>query len=117
LPTMVCTPHELEFDGRILRADGRAIDLVYRRVLVNAILERPPECRALTEADAARAVCVANTFRCKIPHKKAFFALLTDEEFGDLFGAEQREIAARHTPWTRLVREGTTTRSGKRIDL
>jgi hypothetical protein len=117
LPTMVCTPQELEFDGRILRADGRAIDLVYRRVLINDILERPAECRALTEAYAARAVCVANTFRCKIPHKKAFFALLTDEEFGDLFSAEEREIAARHIPWTRLVKEGTTTRNGKRLDL
>jgi hypothetical protein len=117
IPTMVCTPQELEFDGRILRADGRAIDLVYRRVLINDILERPAECRALTEAYAARAVCVANTFRCKIPHKKAFFALLTDEEFGDLFSAEEREIAARHIPWTRLVKEGTTTRNGKRLDL
>src|SRR4029453_14044741 len=117
LPTMVCTPQELEFDGRILRADGRAIDLVYRRVLINDILERPAECRALTESYAARAVCVANTFRCKIPHKKAFFALLTDEEFGDLFSAEEREIAARHIPWTRLVKEGTTTRNGKRLDL
>ncbi len=117
VPTIVCTPEQLEFDGRTLRADGRAIDLVYRRVLINDILEKPAECRALTDAYASRAVCVANTFRCKIPHKKAFFALLTDEEFADLFTADERAIAARHVPWTRLVREGTTTRNGKRLDL
>jgi hypothetical protein len=117
VPTIVCTPQQLEFDGRTLQTDGRTIDLVYRRVLINDILERPQECRPLTDAYAARAVCIANTFRCKIPHKKAFFALLTDEEFGDLFTGEEREIAARHVPWTRLVRDGTTTRNGRRVDL
>jgi hypothetical protein len=117
VPTIVCTPQQLEYDGRTLQVDGRTIDLLYRRVLINDILEKPQECRALTDAYAARAVCVANTFRCKIPHKKAFFALLTDETFGSLFTAEEREIASRHIPWTRLVREGSTTRNGKRLDL
>jgi hypothetical protein len=117
VPTIVCTPQQLEFDGRTLRVDGRTIQLLYRRVLINDILEKPAECRALTDAYAARAVCVANTFRCKIPHKKAFFALLTDEEFADLFSESERAIAARHIPWTRLVRDGATTRNGKRLDL
>jgi hypothetical protein len=54
------------------------IDLVYRRVLINDIVDRPDECAALVRAYEARAVCVANTFQCKLPHKKAFFAVLTD---------------------------------------
>jgi hypothetical protein len=117
VPTIVGTPQQLEFDGRTLRVDGRAIDLVYRRALVNDVIEKPAECKALVDAYAARAVCVANTFLCKIPHKKAFFALLTDDAFGDLFSREERDVAARHIPWTRLVREGETTRNGKRVDL
>jgi uncharacterized circularly permuted ATP-grasp superfamily protein len=86
-------------------------------VLINDILSRADDCRALTEAYAARAVCVANTFRCKIPHKKAFFAVLTDERFADLFTADEQATAVRHIPWTRLVAEGRTTRGGKDIDL
>jgi uncharacterized circularly permuted ATP-grasp superfamily protein len=117
VPTVVCTPQQLEFDGRTLGVDGRTIDLVYRRVLINDIVEKPVECKALVDAYTARAVCVANTFRCKIPHKKAFFSLLTDEAFSDLFTSEEREIATRHIPWTRLVREGETTRNGRRLDL
>ena len=39
------------------------------------------------KAYEARAVCVANTLRCKIPHKKAFFAVLTDERNRELFSA------------------------------
>ena len=48
-------------------------------MLINDIVARADECRALTDAYEQRAVCVANTFRCKIAHKKAFFAVLTDE--------------------------------------
>jgi uncharacterized circularly permuted ATP-grasp superfamily protein len=117
VPTLVCDPRDLVFDGTALTGGGRRIDLVYRRVLINDILARPDECRALTDAYAARAVCVANTFRCKIPHKKAFFAVLTDERFTSLFTDDERAIARAHVPWTRLVAEGTTTRNGDRIDL
>ena len=115
--TIVCDPRDLRFEDNRLTADGQAIDLVYRRVLINDILSRADDCRALTEAYAARAVCVANTFRCKIPHKKAFFAVLTDERFADLFSADEQATALRHVPWTRLVAEGHTTRGGKDIDL
>ena len=34
----------------------------------------------MVKAYASGAVCVANNFRCKIPHVKAFFAVLTDEK-------------------------------------
>ena len=60
-------------------ADGRRIDLVYRRVLVNDVVARARRCARAGPGDRGAAACVANTFRCKIPHKKSFFALLTDE--------------------------------------
>jgi uncharacterized circularly permuted ATP-grasp superfamily protein len=62
-------------------------------------------------------VCVANTLRCKIPHKKAFFALLTDDRNASMFSASEREIIARHIPWTRLVADAPTTRDGQPIQL
>jgi len=117
VPTVVCDPTELEFDGRTLTAQGRSIDLVYRRVLVGDVVDRPDECRALVDAVKARAVCMANAFRCKLPHKKSFFALLTDERFAPLFGRADLEAVAGAVPWTRLLREGATTRDGQTIDL
>ncbi len=117
VPTLVCDPRDLAFDGTSLTLDGRHIDLVYRRCLINDIVDRPDDCRALVDAYAARAVCVANTLRCKLPHKKAFFAVLTDRRFADLFDASDRATIAPHVPWTRLVREGTTERHGETIDL
>jgi len=117
VPTIVCDPRDLEFDGTALRFDGEPIDLLYRRVLINDITARPAECEALVAACRARVVCMANSFRCKIPHKKAFFAVLTDERFAGLFSASEHRLVAAHVPWTRVVREGKTTHGGRPIDL
>jgi hypothetical protein len=114
---LVSDPRDLVFDGRTLSVQGQKIDLVYRRVLINDIVAHPDECDALVRAYEARAVCVANTFRCKIPHKKAFFAVLNDERNSDLFSAAEHEIIRRHVPWTRLVEDVRTTRDGKSLRL
>ncbi|MGH9531696.1 MAG: circularly permuted type 2 ATP-grasp protein [Terriglobales bacterium] len=117
VPTVVADPRDLEFDGTALRAGGRKIDLVYRRVLINDIVSRAAECDALVRAYTARAVCVANTLRCKIPHKKSFFAMLTDDANQALFTSEERDLIRRHIPWTRLLREGRSTYFGESVDL
>ena len=117
VPTVVCDPRELTFEGGVLRAGGRAIDLVYRRVLLNDIVARPEDCASLVTAYRARAVCVANTFRCKLPHKKAFFAVLTDPECAAVMSAGERAIVAAHVPWTRLVADVATERGGSSASL
>lgn len=117
VPTIVCAPEDLEFDGRELRGAGRKIDLLYRRVLINDITSHPAECEALVRACEARAVCMANSFRCKIPHKKAFFAVLTDPRHARLFSDAERAVIARHVPWTRVVADTRTTRGTETFDL
>ena len=117
VPTFVCDPRELVFENGVLTAGGRRIDLVYRRVLINDIVARPGECAALVDACEAGAVCVANTFRCKIPHKKAFFAVLTDPRNDTLFAAEERSIIRAHVPWTRVLEDIATEKNGARSGL
>lgn len=117
VPAVIADPRELIFDGKTLTAHGKKIDLLYRRVLINDIVARPKECQALVNAYAANAVCVANNFRCKIPHVKAFFAVLTDERNGALFSHSERELIRRHIPWTRVVEDVGTAHYGDHIDL
>jgi hypothetical protein len=132
VPTVVADPRDLTFEKTLLTegsADGashgkgalmvgnRRIDLVYRRVLMSDILEREAECKPLLDAYAAGAICMANTLQCKIPHKKAFFAVLTDDRHARLFSAGERAMIAQHVPWTRVVAETQTTRAGETIDL
>jgi uncharacterized circularly permuted ATP-grasp superfamily protein len=117
-PTLIADPRDLEYrPSSGLFAGGQRIDLVYRRVLINDIVSRPAECRALIDAYRGRAACVANTLRCKMPHKKAFFAVLTDERHAALFSADERALIRRHIPWTALVEERNVTRDGESFDL
>jgi hypothetical protein len=116
-PTLVCDPRHLEYDGGRLRHEGRAIDIVYKRLLVNELLERRDEVRPLIDAVRDRAVVIVNPFRCKPLHKKAIFAVLTDDTLLGLFAEEERTAIRAHVPWTRRVREGHTTRYGEEIDL
>jgi uncharacterized circularly permuted ATP-grasp superfamily protein len=43
------------------------------------------------------------------------FALLSDDRHAGLYDADQRASIERHIPWTRKVREGPTTRRGRRV--
>jgi len=117
VPVELADPRDLHFDGKALIANGKKIDLLYRRVLINDIVARPAECKALVDAVAANAVCMANHFRCKIPHVKAFFAVLTDERNDALFSFGERELIRRHVPWTRVVADVRTSHYGTAIEL
>jgi uncharacterized circularly permuted ATP-grasp superfamily protein len=117
LPTVVADPRDLVYENGRLLAAGRAIDLVYRRVLMNDILAHTDDCAALVRAYADRAVCVANTFRCKIPHKKAFFAVLTGEAHQHLLTPDEQALVRAHVPWTRLIAPTRTRIDGQQVDL
>jgi hypothetical protein len=117
VPTLIADPRELEWDGKSLTAKDKKIDLVYRRVLINDIVAKPAECAALVKAYSANAVCVANNFRCKIPHVKAFFSVLTDEQNGSLFSLSERELIRKHIPWTRVVADVKTAHYGQPVEL
>ena len=117
VPTVVADPRDLTFDGTTLVAEGRPIDLVYRRVLISDIIARAAECEPLMRAYASGRICMANSLRCKIPHKKAFFAVLTDERNQALFDDAERAIIREHVPWTRVLADVRTTYQGETIEL
>jgi uncharacterized circularly permuted ATP-grasp superfamily protein len=60
---------------------------------------------------------MANHFRCKIPHVKAFFAVLTDERNDALFSFDERELIRKHVPWTRVVADVRTAHYDKPVEL
>jgi hypothetical protein len=117
VPVVLADPRDLVFDGKTLSAHGKKIDLVYRRVLINDIVARPQECQALVKAYEAEAVCVANSFRCKIPHVKAFFAVLTEEKNCKLFSKREHEVIRNHVPWTRVVEDTRTSHYSQTVEL
>lgn len=116
-PSIIASPDELEFrDGR-LRARDFEIDIVYRRLLLNEYLPIMKEQPALLDAYRAGAVCMVNSFRSKLIHKKALFAVLTDPRHASIFDDDERAAIRKHVPWTRRVRAGKSDYFGEQIDL
>ena len=114
---IICSPQELEFtDGRLRRNDFE-IDIVYKRLLLNEYLPIMLDHPALLNAYRAGAVCMVNSFRSKLIHKKALFAVLTDQRHNDLFTLQEQDAIAAHVPWTRTVKDERTEYFGKEIEL
>lgn len=116
-PTTICSPDELAFENGRLRAGDFQIDIVYKRLLVNEYLPIMSLHPSLLDAYRAGAICMVNSFRSKLIHKKALFAVLTDQRRAELFSIAEREAIRRHVPWTRLVRAGKSDYFGEEIDL
>jgi hypothetical protein len=110
-------PRELDYRGGRLRAGDFPIDLIYKRVLISELLERGGIDQPLVRAVREGAVCLVNPFRCKILHKKASLAVLSDEANADLFTPEERRAISAHIPWTRRVEERKTLYRGRGVDL
>jgi len=114
---IICSPEELEFTNGKLFFGSVQIDVVYKRLLVNEYMPIIDTYPALVDAYRAGAICMVNSFRAKLVHKKAIFAVLTNERYAGLFsGAELAAISA-HVPWTRKFRDEQTMNSGTAIDL
>src|SRR6266542_4800759 len=107
-PSIICSPDELEFDNNRLRVGDFQIDIVYKRLLVNEYLPIMREHPALLDAYRAGTICMVNSFRSKLIHKKALFAVLTDQRRATLFSSEEQEAISKHVPWTRPVRQEKT---------
>lgn len=110
--SVIASPDELEFDGSRLFASGIEIDVVYKRLLINEYIPIMNEQPALLNACRAGAVCMVNSFRGKLVHKKAVFAVLTNERYAHLFSDRELSVIRAHVPWTRKFREERTFVSG-----
>lgn len=115
--TTICTPQDLVFENDRLRVGDFQVDIVYKRLLVNEYLPIIEEAPALLEAYRAGAVCMVNSFRSKLIHKKALFAVLTDQRRAHLFTPDEQEAIRAHVPWTRLVRAEKSDYFGTEVDL
>jgi hypothetical protein len=117
LECRIVDPREVEYAGGVLRAGDFEISLIYKRVLIHELVERCGIDGPVIRAVRDRAACMVNPFSCKLLHKKASLAVLSDECNAGLFGAEEREAIESHIPWTRVVEDRHTIFEGKTVDL
>jgi circularly permuted ATPgrasp domain protein len=108
-PTIIADPHELSYDGDRLWAGEFRIDILYKRVIIHEFLREFDGQHPLVQAYREHRVCMANSFRTKLAHKKGSLAVLTDPEFAYLYTPIEQEMIRAHVPWTRVVEQATTS--------
>jgi hypothetical protein len=116
-PSIICTPQELEFKNNRLSYAGQEIDIVYKRLLVNEYLPIINDYPMLLDAYRAGAICMVNSFRSKLIHKKALFAVLTDRKHAHLFTQTELDAIHAHVPWTRIVRDEESDYKDRTVGL
>ena len=116
-PSIICTPQELEFKNNRLSCAGQEIDIVYKRLLVNEYLPIMKDYPVLLDAYRAGAICMVNSFRSKLIHKKALFAVLTDHRYATFFTETELDAIRSHVPWTRIVRDEHSDYQERQVDL
>jgi hypothetical protein len=115
--TEIVSPDQLEYRGGVLRRADFAIDLIWRRLKVQEFLLRYDLSHPLVRAYREGAVCLVNSFRSELAHKKAIFDLLTDETITAGFPAAEKKAIRQYIPWTRVVAAGKTVYKDQTIDL
>jgi len=115
---IIADPRQFEYRHGQLLADGiTPVQLIYKRVLLSELVTREgldhPVIRAVRDGVA----CMVNPFRCKLLHKKASLAVLSDEMNAGLFTPQECLDIARFIPWTRNVSQRKTDLQGQQIDL
>lgn len=114
---VIADPREVEYRNGRLYAGGMAVDVIYKRVLISELIERGGMDHPIVRAVADGAVCMVNSFRCKILHKKASLAVLSDKRNAYLFTEEEQQAIDAHIPWTRVVEERKAIFHGEEVDL
>jgi uncharacterized circularly permuted ATP-grasp superfamily protein len=110
-------PKDLEVKDGWIYANGRKIDILYRRLLMNEFHDIIDACGAYLEGYKAQKTCYLNSFRSKLVHKKSIFAYLTDSRYTRILNTLQLQAIREHIPWTRVLRPQETNYQGRVVDL
>ena len=93
------------------------ITLIYKRVLITELIDRCGLDGPVVQAVRDHAVCLVNSFRCKILHRKTSLAVLSDEQNARLFTLAEQQAINAYIPWSRVLSERKTLFEGRQIDL
>src|SRR5688572_4537661 len=112
---VIADPREVTYENKRLVADGKEIDIIYKRVLISELVARGGLDHPVIRAVRDHAVCMINPFRCKILHKKASLAVLSDEANTDFFSDDEQAAIMQYIPWTRVLEERHTVYNEERV--
>ena len=115
--TTIADPRDLRYKSGKLYHGNFRIDLLYRRVIFNELLEKIREVNDLLKAYKERAICMVNPLRSRLASSKALLSILTNPAHDHLFSAKENELRREHIPWTRRIMDAERFYGGKKSYL
>lgn len=115
--TTIADPRELKYKGGKLYHKNFRVDLLYRRVIFDELLERLDEVDDMIKAYRDRAVCMVNPLRSRLASSKAVLSILTNPEYDHFFTENENKIKRDHIPWTRRMADAEDFYGRKKIYL
>jgi len=124
LACVIADPRECEYrDGRLYAQPAYeagpplCVNVIYKRVLLSELVAHGGLTHPVIRAVTDRAVCMVNSFPCKLLHRKTSLAVLSDEANRERFSPDEQAAIDQFIPWTRVVAERFTIYEGQRVDL
>lgn len=114
---VACGLDELSYSGNKVRAEGLQVDLVLRYFFLDQVGGPAQAClEPLLEACRRDEVVLLAPFAADLVGSKRAFALPWHREWSGYFTEAERELVARLTPWSHVLRSRLSTEEDELVD-
>ena len=111
------TTADLSYDGSLLQLGGEPVHLVYRRAVLEDLVQAGDLDGPLVQAARDRRVALVNPFRSRVANNKKLVGLLEDPRFAHLLTRDDADAIRATIPWTRILRPGRVHYGDWVVDL
>ncbi|MBU1628426.1 hypothetical protein KKB18_13740 [bacterium] len=108
---------DLEYNGKDVLANGKRIDIAYRRGWIKDITDHMNEVKPMIKGYQDGNLCMVNPPHSVLGANKSLLGVLQREDIQKkLFNKDEIKVIKENLPWTRLLLEGKTDYAGKEVD-
>jgi glutathionylspermidine synthase len=109
---------DLEYNGKDVMANGKRIDIAYRRGWIKDWTDHMKEIKPLIKGYQDGNICVVNPPHSVLGANKSLLGVMQREDVQKkLFNKDEIKVIKENLPWTRLLLPGKTDYNGKKVDI
>ena len=115
--TIIASPQDFSISNGKATANGREVNMVYRRVITRELVDKWEETSVFVECIRRGLVCCCNSFRSYIVGNKKVLSLITDPRFQEIYSREELRIIRQTIPWTKILSDSEAEYEGRKVGL
>ncbi|QNO14053.1 glutathionylspermidine synthase family protein [Alkalicella caledoniensis] len=100
---IIVDPRDIKVSDGQMYANGKVIDVVYRRLVTKDLMDRYDEIPEFIEGLFAGKTCVIGSIKTQVVHTKRFFEVLYHPTFRKYLSQDQIDFIESHVPYTKAL--------------